>query len=119
MRYSYFCTICGNEDMDTHFARIGDVGPQPCVVCGSVMRRGCSFSFHRSMPEHFNNSIGQYVSTRQGFEDELKKKSEEASLRTGMDHNYVPIDVTEMKACGATDEGLEETHRRHHDAESQ
>ncbi len=118
MRYSYFCTICGNEDIDTHFERIGAVGPCPCIVCGSVMRRGYSFSFVRSMAEHFNNSTGQYVSNSRDFGDQLKRKSEEASLRTGMDHNFVPVDVTDAKALGVTDEGLEETHRRHHDASS-
>lgn len=82
------------------------------------MRRGCSFSFRRSMPEHFNNSTGQYVSNAMEFTDQLKRQSEAQSIRTGMDHNYVPVDVTEMKALGVTDDGLEETHRRHFDGKA-
>lgn len=115
MRYSYFCTVCGNEDIDETFSYVGDIGPHPCSVCGSIMRRGFSFSFRRSMQEHFNTSTGTYVSTRRDFEDDLKRKSEEASHRTGMDHNFVPVDMNDMKALGVTDEGLEETHRKHHD----
>jgi hypothetical protein len=67
------------------------------------------------MPEHFNASVGHYVSNSREFADQLKIKSEEASLRTGMDHNFQPVDVTEAKALGVTDEGLEQTHRTHHD----
>lgn len=115
MRYSYFCTVCGNEDIDEQFSNIGAIGPHPCSICGSIMRRGCSFSFRRPMQEHFNTSTGTYVSNNRQFTDDLKRKSEEASLRTGMDHNFVPVDITDMKALGVTDEGLEETHRRHHD----
>jgi len=68
------------------------------------------------MPEHFNVAVGRPVSSSKQFADELKRKSEEASLRTGMDHNFVPVDVTDMKAVGATDEGLDHTRKVHHDA---
>jgi hypothetical protein len=67
------------------------------------------------MREHFNVSTGQFVNNEQQFADQLKIKSEEASLRTGMDHNFVPVDVTDMKALGVTEEGLEHTRRIHHD----
>jgi hypothetical protein len=67
------------------------------------------------MPEHFNQSTGTYISNTREFADELKRKSEEMSNRTGMTHNYQPVDVTDMKALGVTDEGLEHTHKVHRD----
>jgi hypothetical protein len=66
------------------------------------------------MPEHFNNATGQYVTNERAFGDQLKLKSEEMSARTGMEHNYQPIDITDMKALGVTDEGLEHTQRVHY-----
>ena len=115
MRYSYFCAQCGAEDIDEICLPIGHTAPFPCRLCGGQMQRGVCFAIRRSMPEHFNVSTGQYVSNERSFADQLKIKSEEASLRTGMDHSFVPVDITDMKALGVTDEGLEHTHRIHHD----
>jgi hypothetical protein len=66
------------------------------------------------MPEHYNNAVGQFVTNKRQFYDGLKMKSEEASIRTGMDHNYEPIDPSDMadaKAHGVTDEGLDTTEK--------
>lgn len=59
---------------------------------------------------HFNHSVGAYVSSMREFKDHLKRGSEAQSLRTGVDHNYVPVDPGEGR--GVTESGLDETRKR-------
>jgi hypothetical protein len=73
-----------------------------------------NFNSGRSFPEHFNNSVGEFVSNKRQFYDGLKRQSEVQSIRTGVEHNYQPVDPTDMadpSAHGVTDEGLDATHR--------
>lgn len=66
------------------------------------------------MPEHFNNSLGQYVNNERQFKDGLKRKSDEASERMGHTVDLQPIpaaDMADAKAHGVTDEGLDATRR--------
>jgi hypothetical protein len=66
------------------------------------------------MPEHFNHSVGEWVSNKRQFYDSLKRKSEQSSIRTGMDVDLQPLtpsDMAEASAHGVTDEGLEDTRR--------
>jgi hypothetical protein len=67
------------------------------------------------MPEHFNNSVGQFVTGKHNFRDVLKRQSEIQTIRTGIEHNYEPVDLRDQAACGATDEGLYETEKRQRD----
>lgn len=114
--YSYFCEQCHYEDIDQQFMPLGQLLRNcQCPLCGGRMRRGASFNFNRPMREHYNHSVGQFVGNERQFKDGLKRKSEEMSMRTGMEHNYQPVDVTDMKALGVTDEGLEHTRKVHHD----
>jgi hypothetical protein len=109
MIYPYQCNSCGAEAHHANFSPIGGHLDLPCQCCGGLMVRRASFQFRRSMAAHFNQSTGTYVSNEREFADGLKLASEEASARTGMDHNFIPVDVTDMKALGVTDEGLEHT----------
>lgn len=111
MIYTFQCQSCFWETHDTISVPIGAPYPAPCQQCGGLVRRRVSFSFRRSLAPHFNQSTGNYVSNERDFADQLKRKSEEATLRTGMEHNYVPVDVTDAKALGVTDDGLEVTKR--------
>lgn len=105
--YGYRCRECGEEREST---RRDD--SQPCR-CGGVSRRQFSVNVAgMSFQPHFNHSVGAFVNSSRHFDDVLKRRSEENSLRTGVDHNYTRIDGDEaksMKAVGATDEGLEHT----------
>lgn len=111
--YGYRCRECGKER--DSLAR-DDVQPCPC---GGVSRR----VFHvnvsgQAFTPHFNHSVGQHVSTSRAFDDALKRRAEENSLLTGIDHHYTRVDPDEarsMKAVGATDEGLESQAKAHHD----
>lgn len=110
--YLYRCPWCGDEfykyfqfaDSNT-IVYCGHDG----VACDKVL--GVA-AFHRAMPEHFNHSVGKYVSNEREFRDDLKRASDEASQRLGLPHNFVPIDMRDPAQTHATEEGLDATHRQ-------
>lgn len=112
----FTCTDCWYEGEEFADVKIGEFISTPCPVCGCRLQRKVSFSFHRSMPEHYNSAVGEFVSGKHSFRDALKRKSEEQTLRTGIEHNYEPVDLRDQAACGATDEGLYETEKKQHDS---
>jgi hypothetical protein len=66
------------------------------------------------MPEHFNYSVGSYVSNERQLRDALKVASDQASHKSGMDTEYeylTAADMAEPSAHGVTDEGLDDTRR--------
>jgi hypothetical protein len=65
------------------------------------------------MAPHFNYALGAYVKNRQDFEDGLKRRSDEASERLGVEHRFRPVD---HDAVGATAEGMEPTERAARDS---
>lgn len=83
-----------------------------CPICdGPATQVMGSPSFHRGLEGHFNQSLGRYVSGRREYEDGLKAASERATLRTGVVHDYKPIDLRDKERAGVTDEGLDSTRR--------
>jgi hypothetical protein len=72
-----------------------------------MKRRYTKPAIKLSMPEHFNDSVGEYVSNERQFNDALKHKSDSMAERLGMNVNYQPIDWSDRKALGVTDEGIE------------
>lgn len=115
--YTYKCPTCDlHGDAIRTMAEADD--PQSCPQCGNGMNRiPTRFSTSASMPAHFNNTVNQHVRSASHFRDILKAQSDEQTLRTGIEHNYVQHDPREAKdALGVTDEGLEATHRARHDA---
>jgi hypothetical protein len=85
------------------------------MTCGAHPTRVWSFNHSRAFPEHFNNSVGEFVSNKHQFYDGLKRQSEVQSARTGIEHDFQPVDPTDMRdasAHGVTDEGLDDTNRR-------
>lgn len=83
-----------------------------CESCGTPTARILSFSAKPIMPDHFNRSAGEYVTSERSLKDSFKRQSEAATIRTGIEHNFVPIDPGDKKALGVTDDGLEATARR-------
>jgi hypothetical protein len=68
-----------------------------------------SFYTHTGMKEHWNTAVGAYVSNRQQMDDALKRQSEVASVRTGVDHDYQyvsPAEMADPSAHGVTEDGL-------------
>lgn len=60
---------------------------------------------------HFNHALGMHVNSKRDFEDGLKVRAEENSLRTGMDHKYSPVLPGDMPAP-TTDTDIFETRNR-------
>lgn len=123
--YRFECPACGYVDLYYHsFDDISEAYHEcpHCEVeegpCGgepirSTMERVYDFSFfRRSMPEHYNLSAGKFVRNEQHFKDELRRQSDEASERVGLEHNFVPVDPRDKEALGVTDEGLDSTYDR-------
>jgi hypothetical protein len=83
-----------------------------------VAPRKFTFYTGKGLKEHFNRAAGEYVSNQRELDDAFKRKSEEASVRLGIDHEYVAVDPTDMKDASAhgVDENLiESTRRMQHD----
>lgn len=86
------------------------------VVCPDChepeLRRVYSFNFASMMHEHFDYTVGKVISDRKQFVAELRRHSEEATERTGIPHNYVPVDLGDKDALNVTEEGMDSTIRR-------
>jgi len=106
--YGYQCRECGQEYTSEIRADLLD---RDC--CGQPIKRKYSVAVHRPMHEHFNTSVGKPISSDRQFRDELKRKSEEHFLKTGIPADYVPSDPTEtrkaVEASGGV--GLDSTNR--------
>lgn len=112
-KHAYACAVCGLEH-DFYTPITESPPPHRLCTCGEpAYRRFYPPSIMTSMPEHFSHATGGYVSNRRQFLDGLKRGSEEASIRTGTDVNYVEVDPGDKAALGVTDEGLDATHRVH------
>lgn len=128
--YGYQCRECGQEYTSEYQGNVlmvlccdGECAAEPedqwvnkfCDRCGNdEIKRKYSVSVHRPMHEHFNTSVGKPISSDRQFRDELKRKSEEHFLRTGIPADYQPVDPTELrKEVEASDgAGLDATNRR-------
>lgn len=75
------------------------------------MGRRYSFYSPTAFQPHFNHAVGQYVRTKAEFSDALKVLSDKQTARTGIPHNYVPVDQSESIAFGADDQGMDDYHR--------
>jgi len=77
---------------------------------------GRKYSIHTqsSFQPHYNTSVGRWVNTYNEFRDALKEKSDEASARTGIEANYVPVDMADQSAFGVNDDGMDSFHREHY-----
>lgn len=116
--YSYVCGQCNTDIESQEFAKIGQAHPsRSCPLCGGILWRAASMpAFKRPMQEHWNAAVNKPIRSDAQFRSELSRASDEQSERTGTDHKFVPIDMGDKAACGATDEGLDETRKRRHDS---
>lgn len=110
--YEFRCSQCFIVETMHKYYPIGTIIDFPCPQCGGRMKRIASnIGFQRSMPAHYNPSVGTYVQNEREFRDELKRASDEASARTGMPHNFVPVDLNDRQSLGVTDDGMEQIER--------
>lgn len=111
--YQYRCAGC-----KVVFTTLSRTEIPPCPVCGNESKRDFSFFFKPDTPEHFNHSVGTYVTNERELRDAIKRKSDEASERNGIEHNLEFMsraDMADMGAHGVTEEGLDDSRKAWHD----
>lgn len=118
--YEYRCSECGNtdtitDDRDGPLKARADAGLITCTCTpDAVYRRRFSFSTPPMMHEHYNYTVGRPISSMRQFRDELKRASEEHTLRTGgVPADFQPIDHEELVRMSLEkhgDDGLKEQH---------
>lgn len=80
-----------------------------CHVCGGVSRRDYStvqFGTTGLVP-HFSHTVGKYVQSNRDFDDALKRKAEENTIRTGAEHSYVRVDPGDVPQPNINTEAFE------------
>lgn len=70
----------------------------PYGTCPLGLRRKYTVSFAPVMQSHFNSTVGKPISDMNQFRDELKRSSDAATERTGIVHDFQPIDPESAKA---------------------
>lgn len=121
--HKYICKQCGRATEVSAPVGTSPQRPDLCSGCGSgdatAWRRDFSgVGLARPMMSHWNATTGTEVSDMKGFKDDLKRKSEEATLKSGVEHNYEPIEYADLRPVIDASEakGLEETNRARHAA---
>lgn len=105
--YHYRCRGCGAEALVEH--RADTLGE--CAGCEGELRRVWSVNVAPVMHEHWNTTVQKPISSMRQFETELRRASDEATARTGIEHRFAPVDPTDRKALGVTSEGMDTTNR--------
>jgi hypothetical protein len=77
-----------------------------------MLRRVYSFRPGKVTHEHFNHTVGKVISDPKQFKSELARKSAEMTERTGIPHNYVPVDLNDKESLRVSEEGMDSTLRR-------
>lgn len=99
--YEFKCDTCGAitekyyEFNDAHVAE-----------CHGLMRKLLPRFQYTRFNEVYSPGLGKEVNSRGRYKADLRAKSEQVSERTGMLHDFQPVDLSDKKALGVTDEGL-------------
>ena len=94
--YEYACDECG--DFLAKFPLGAAPRTEICAGCGQARPRRYSMNPTQVMHEHWNVSAQQPISSRRQHADVLRRQSEEATERTGVPHDFQPVDVQELQS---------------------
>lgn len=87
--YEHVCSACSGLTFTSP-----NIREDNCPLGHRQVKRVYGFqAFHKTVGEHFNHSVGKYVSNTRELKDELKRGAEKQSEDLGMDHNYVMADM--------------------------
>jgi len=116
--YQYVCENGHTAQVHNGAIPLKDFNPPASLPvcsagCGSEMKRKYSLAIHRPMADHYNNTTNTMIGSNRQFREELKRQSEVATLKTGIEHNFEPIDRAELKKTVVASDGvgLESTNR--------
>lgn len=114
MIYLYECRTCGQQ---FHSKIRGDFAVSADGVhvycCHERVKRRYQLAVQRPMHDHYNPTTGTVIGSDRQFREELKQMSEVATQKTGIEHNYEPIDPEMARRTVEQSEavGLESTNR--------
>lgn len=109
--YEFRCRSCGWQG-DLVFAVDDDSRHHARCGCGERLSRRFGFRLVAGFAEHRNPSTGRWTTSDRQFRDDLKRASEEATLATGIEHNYQPADLRDPAVAPRSDDGLASQHDR-------
>lgn len=93
--YAYRCRECDRTHNTYSLPPADDAGECPC---GGLYKRVWSVNFKTPYKEHFNGSVGQHVSSAVQHADILKRQSETETMKSGVEHKFVPVDPADSMA---------------------
>lgn len=113
--YEYRCgcrTKHLTVDPDDPTKALYDSKQMTCSSCAEPFRRRFGFSTPAMMHEHYNASLGRVVSSRREMREAAKVASAEATERTGILHDFQPVDLRDPSVAPDSDDGLQSQHDR-------
>lgn len=109
--YDFFCSECGATRRDVYQTLAETTSSITCSYCSARARKVLSFPGIKVFREHYNPSVGAHITSHAQFKSELSRASDAATARTGIPHNFQPIDHTEAgRVLGVSDEGVQSTY---------
>jgi hypothetical protein len=111
--YEFICPDCP----DTSYLTFHQGGPPPttptCPTHSTPLKRRYSFAAPEMFKPFFDHSLGQYVTSRADHVSKLHAQSEALTERTGIPHDFQPVDRADMaEYAGITDEGRDDAYRK-------
>jgi len=119
--YEFKCDGCGRffsweASIDAYeLIRDQPVRDIECSENGVFRRTYTGFSFTMPLADGFSPATGTYVSGNRNLKEQFKIASEQATERTGIPHNFQPVDMRDTETLGITEEGLADDNRTRHD----
>lgn len=100
-RYDFVCDMCGKQVEKTF-----GLNDSHTVECHGLMRKLMpkSFGFHRT--GFYSPGLGKEITSQRAYKNDLKQKSEEMTERTGMVHDFQPVDLNDTKSLGVDNRGI-------------
>lgn len=120
-QYEYKCKECSSRtSIACTISQYDDLWAGKSLMCDACMSGELARIYtvppiRHALEGHYNLAAGQYVSGERELKDVFKRRSDEATARTGIEHRFVPVDMRDP-ALGDHHEGLEETNKKRHDA---
>jgi hypothetical protein len=112
MNYHYVCRDCGatrilsvhHDDPTKHLYDSGQMAHE----CGGVYKR--QWGFRLSKYAHQDPKTGRIYTSEREFARDLKTRSQIATDRTGIVHDFQPVDLFDPSVAPSSDDGLKEQH---------
>lgn len=93
--YEWRCADC-RTPQSHYFDYDADRPSTISCPCGGIARRRFSFAPGSIFHSHYNDTVGDVVTSHADFKSKLARASDERSERTGIPHSYSPVDIRDL-----------------------